>query len=265
MYGVYSWNAGITAGQIQQDLVALLCGSAIDDLSAGCNKAETTVGGAASGFVVVDQPFGVLSHPGQGGGPGILARITVSAGPRVQLAAVNQWNLGTHAAAFVTNAADCSNLTTAAGSLNFIASGDGLLLASSDWGVWAFAGEVKRDGPVLAGDALAPGGFVVSSGGYCYMPRVKSPTGVGDLSNASCQLSSAFGQLYGAAARNRAEQLYLPMAPAVVSYGQVPVGEVVGMMIAGGYGQGGDFVVDADDAVYQIVKYSSLLYAIPKV
>lgn len=265
MYGVYSWNAGITAGQIQQDLVALLCGSAIDDLSAGCNKAATTVGGAASGFVVVDQPFGVLSHPGQAGGPGILARITVSAGPRVQLAAVDQWNMGTHAAAFVTNAADCSNLTTAAGSLNFIASAAGLLLASSDWGVWAFVGEVKRDGPAFTGDAAAPGGFIVSSGGYCYMPRLKSPNSVGDLSNASCQFASAFGQLSAAAARTRAEVLYLPMAPAVVSYGQVPVGEVAGLMTAGGYGQGGDFIVDSDDSVFQIVKNYNLLYAVPKV
>jgi hypothetical protein len=237
----------------------------VGDLSEGCNKAATTVAGAASGFGVVDQPFGVLSHPGQGGGPGILARITVSAGPRVQLAAVNQWNIGTHAAAYVTNAADCSNLTTAAGSLNYIASAAGLLLASSDWATWAFAGEVKRDGPALAGDALAPGGFLLSSGGYCYMPRLKSPSAVGDLSNASCQLASAFGTLATTAARNRAEVLYLPMAPAVVSYGQVPVGEVAGLMLAGGYGQGGDFIVDADDAVFQIVKYSNLLYSVPKV
>jgi hypothetical protein len=97
------------------------------------------------------------------------------------------------------------------------------------------------------------------------MPRLKSPSAVGDLSNASCQLASAFGTLATTAARNRAEVLYLPMAPAVVSYGQVPVGEVAGLMLAGGYGQGGDFIVDADDAVFQIVKYSNLLYSVPKV
>lgn len=266
MYGTYAWNAGATPAEVQQDIVALICGADVETLSAVCNKAETKAEGEASGWLVVDQPFGVLSHPGQAGGPGMLARITISSTPRVQMAAIDKWNMGTHAATWVTNARDCAGTMTAAGKMNIMASQAGLLLAASDWSVWALVGEVKRDGPVLAGDAEAPGGFLIDSGSYSYMPRVKSPSALGDVSNASCNFVSAFGTLSTYAARNRKDELYLPMSPAVMSYSSVPVGEVAGLVIAGGYGQGGDYMLDADDALYQLVRYgSSVTVAVPRI
>jgi hypothetical protein len=265
MYGNYAWNAGATAGNVQQDLVALICGADVASLSADCNKAATVVSGEASGWLVVDQPYGVLRHQGLPGGPGMTARITLSATPRVQVAAVDKWNMGTHAAAYVTSAYDGSATMSGAGSMNIMASDAGLLLASSDWSFWVLIGEVKRDGPALAGDVEAPGTFMMSSSGYCYMPRLKSPSAVGDLSNASVNFQSAYGSLSSSAARNRKDELYLPMTPGVLSYSSVPVGEIKGVVIVGGYGQGGDFVLDGAGKTYQIVKYSSTSFAVPKV
>jgi len=255
MFGMYAWNAGAVVGEIQQDIVALVCGAAVAALSGSCNKDKTAVEGAPSGFTVVDQPFGVMGRAGQVGGPGMLARVTLSTAPRIQVAAIDQWSLGTHAATYVTGAQDCSGLTSAAGSINIIANDAGLLIASSDWATWVAVGEVKRDGPALLGDAAAPGGFIVGSGGYTYMPRLKSPSAMGDVSNVSVTLASAFGTLSTASARNRAESLYLPMAPATLAYSSIPVGEIVGLVMVGGYGQGGDYVLDADGNTYQIVKY----------
>lgn len=253
MYGVYSWNAGAAAVNVVADLLALMGGAVVDDLSLSANKAACSVGGAASGWSVVDAAYGVIACAGEAGGPGMVARITVSTGPRIQLAAVDGWVMGSHSASFATSPADVSNVTTAAGSVSFLATEKGLLLASSDWGYWAAISEVKRDGPAL-GDALAPGGVLLNQSGYCYMPRLKAPAAVGDLNSPSCTFASAYGALSSSAARDRSERLYLPMAPAVVSYYQVPVGEIAGLLVAGGYGQSGDFVMDAAGDQWLIAK-----------
>ncbi|WP_265942484.1 hypothetical protein [Dechloromonas sp. A34] len=265
MYGVYSWNAGAVAAQVQADLVALIAGAAVGDLSASCNKAASSRAGGASGWSVVDAGYGVVSMPGQAGGPGAFGRVTVSAAPRIQLAAVDAWNMGTHAAGFQTTAIDCSQSLSVAGSVTVLASAAGLLLAASDWGFWAFVGEVKRDGQSLVGDALAPGSIIVNVNGQCYMPRLKSPSAVGDLSGPSVTFASSFGTLSASASRNRAESLYIPMVPAVVAYSSVPVGEVAGLMIAGGYGQSGDFMLDSSGGDFLIAKFSNTLCAVPRV
>lgn len=264
MYGNYSWNAGATTVQILADLVALACGAAVADLGAGCNKAASAVAGGASGWAVVDAAYGVVSRAGQAGGPGLLARLTVSGTPKLQLAAVDGWVMGSHSAGYATTAQDCSLALSAAGQVFILAGDFGLCLMSSDFAAWALVGEVKRDGPALAGDAAAPGGFVVSAAGSVYMPRLKSPSAVGDSANVAVTLASSYGSLSAAAVRARGEALYMPMVPAVLSYQQVPVGEVAGIVVAGGYGQGGDYLTNANGDIFQIVKNFSYLLAVPK-
>lgn len=266
MYGIYAWNAGAVPAQVTADILALIAGGLVADLSASCNKAATSEGGEASGWSVVDSAYGVMAHAGQAGGPGMLARLTATATPRLQLAAVDGWNMGSHAAGFAATPMDCSGSLGAAGQVSFIAGPAGLLLASSDYAQWALVSEVKRDGPALAGDALAPGGFVVGSGGYCYMPRLKSPSAVGDLAGASVTLQSAYGTLATTAARSRGEALYLPMVPGTLQYSNVPIGELAGPMVAGGYAQSGDYIIAANGDAYQIVKFGySTLLAVLKV
>lgn len=264
MYGVYSWNAGAVAANVVADMLALIGGAVVDDLSISANKPGCSVGGVASGWHVVDAAYGVISCAGEAGGPGMLARLTISAAPRLQLAAVDGWVMGSHSANFATAPSDVGNLTTEAGSVSFVATEKGLLIGSSDWGYWAAVSEVKRDGPAM-GDALASGGLLVNQSGYCYMPRLKSPSAVGDLDSPSCTFASAYGSLSQAAARDRTEKLYLPMAPAVVSYSQVPVGEVSGLLVAGGYGQSGDFVVDAAADQWLIAKSGATAVVIKRV
>lgn len=261
MHGVYAWNAGAVPAQVTADILALIAGGLVADLSASCNKAVTNAGGEASGWSVVDAAYGVMAHAGQAGGPGMLARLTASATPRLQLAAIDAWNMGSHAAGFAATPLDCSGSMAVAGQLSIIAGPSGLLLASSDYAQWALVSEVKRDGPALAGDAMAPGGFAIGAGGYCYMPRLKSPSAVGDMAGASVTLQSAYGQLSTTAARSRGEALYLPMVPGTLQYSNVPVGEMAGPMIAGGYAQSGDYIVAANGDKYQIVKfgYSTLI------
>lgn len=263
MYGTYAWQAGAPAANIVADLLALLGGAAVADLSATANKPACSVAGAASGWVAVDAAYGVVSRAGQAGGPGMVARLTVSATPRLQLAAVDQWAMGSHSAGFSTAVVDCSTATSAAGAVNFVATGDGLLIAAADWSYWAMVAEVKRDGPAL-NDAAAPGAVLVNNNGYCYMPRIKAPAAVGDLTNPNCALTSAYGSLSAAAARDRTEKLYLPIVPATVSYSNVPVGELAGPVVVGGYGQSGDFVQDGNGDQYQIAKYNAVLLAIKR-
>lgn len=264
MNGVYAWNAGATAANIVADLVALLCGGAVNDLSASCNKAASSVTGAASGFTALDAAYGVIQQAGQAGGPGRFARVTVSGQNRIQLQAVDQWAMGSHSAGFATSALDVSNVITAAGAVKFFAASDtGLLLAASDWASWAALAEVKRDGPSL-NDAAAPGAFTLGYY-YCYMPRIKSPTAVGDLAQPSCTFASAYGSLSASAARDRSEQLYIPMVPLMLSYANVPIGEAAGVFVSGGYGQSGDYMLDANGDTFVIARTpSNLLLAFPK-
>lgn len=264
MYGVYSWNAGAAAVSVVADIVALVTGGAVNDLSEAANKSACSVAGEVSGWVVQDAAYGVVRCDGQAGGPGMTARFTVSGTPKLQLAVVDGWVMGSHSASFATAAYDVGNATTAAGSVSFIATPAGLLVGSSDWGLWVAVSEVKRDGPAM-GDVLAPGGFVVNQSGYCHMPRLKAPAAVGDMQAPGCSFASAYGNLSASAARDRLEKLYLPMAPAVVSYSQVPVGEVAGLLVVGGYGQSGDYVLDSQAAQWQIAKAGYVLVAIKRV
>lgn len=263
MHGIYSWNAGASAGNIIGDLVALLCGAAVMDLSAGCDKAASVVAGEAADYVAIDAAYGVVQSVGQAGGPGRLMRLQVSGQNRIQLGVVDQWAMGSHSAAFASGVIDASGLVTAAGSVNLVACDDALLVGAADWSYWAGSAEVKRDGPAM-GDALAPGGFVVG-GYYCYMPRLKSPSAVGDLAGPSCAFASAYGALTASAARDRAEKLYIPMVPAVLSYASYPVGEVAGVMVSGGYGQSGDMMTDGAGNEYVLARNTAnVLLAFPR-
>ena len=82
------------AQEVVADLLALMGGAVVDDLSLSANEAACSVGGAASGWSVVDAAYGVIACAGEAGGPGMVARITVSTGPRIQLAAVDGWVMG---------------------------------------------------------------------------------------------------------------------------------------------------------------------------
>lgn len=252
-YGVYAWKAGAAGPQIVADLVAIAAGALdVNTLSASCEKAQSSISGAAGTWVALDAPYGVISAAGIAGGPGMQSRLTISGTPRVQLQPVADWNVGTHAAGYAGTAQDVSLATNAAGAVLFNITPEGILLAASDWSLWALSAEVKRDAPIFG--AGISGQFQLNQALAATMPRVKAPAAVGDTAGAAVTVQSPYGTLNAAAVRNRAEALYFPMVPVVAFYQQVPVGEAQGLQIVGGYAASGDFVVDAANDTFRCAK-----------
>jgi len=265
VYGVYAWGSGASSSQVLADLVRWITGGDIAGMSASCNKPASSVAGLGSGdWSAVDAAFGVVHHAGIGTGPGVTVRLSISGAQRVQMSVVDGWDSGSHAASHATSALDVSLALSAAGSVNLLAVGGVLGVAASDWSYWCLGAEVKRSGPALAGAAAKSGGILLSSSAQHYMARVKTPGSSGETAGAYVQVQSAYGALSGAAARDQSERLYLPMAPATVSYSQVPVEEISGVQIVGGYALSGDAVVDEAATAYLVYKAGGYTFAVAK-
>lgn len=264
-YGVYSWKAGAAGPQIVADLIAIASGEMdVNTLSVSCEKAQSSISGAAGTWAALDAPYGVIAAAGIAGGPGMQSRITISGTPKIQLQPVSDWSVGTHAAGYAGTAQDVSLATSAAGAVQFNVTPDGILLAASDWSAWALTAEVKRDAPIFG--AGISGQFQVNQALVASMPRVKSPTAVGDVAGPAITIASPYSTLNAAGVRNRAEALYFPMVPVVGYYQQVPVGEVQGVQIVGGYAASGDLVLDAANDTYRCAKTASgVIFAVKRV
>lgn len=255
MYGIYAWQAGATGPQVVADLVALICGAGVAALSAVCDKPASSVAGGASGWSVVDAPYGVIGAPSQDGGPARVARLMASDVPRLLLASVHGWSMATHLPAAATNAMECSGVIADAGSINLVATPAGLLLAASDWSIWALLAECKRGAPGLVGGAS--GSVVINNSAYAYVARAKNPDAIGQVDNAAASIVSSYGGLSARAARDSAEQLYTPMVPACVAVKQTPFGELLNVRAVGGYGQSGDIVTDAGAVPWVIARMNA--------
>ena len=266
MYGVYAWNAGASSAQVLADLVRWITGGDVAGMSASCNKPASSVAGSGAGdWSAIDSAFGVVHHAGIVTGPGVAARLSISGASKVQMAVVDGWNVGTHAASHATSALDVSLSLASAGSVNLLAVAGVLGVASSDWSSWCLAAEVKRSGPAVAGAAAKSGAILLTSSAQHFMARVKTPGSSGETAGAYVTVQSAYGALSGAAARDQSERLYLPMAPATVAYSQVPVEEVAGVQIVGGYALSGDAVVDEAAVTYLAYKAGGYTFAVAKV
>lgn len=255
MFGVYSWNAGATGQQVVPDIVAMICGAAVNDLSAVCNKAASSVGGAASGWGVVDAAYGVIGQASQDGGPGREARIFASESPRVIMAAVHGWDVVQHLPGAATNALECSAVVSEPGAVNIVATAAGILIGASDWSMWALLAEVKRGAPGLPEGY--PGSVVVNGFGYAYLPKAKNPDVLGWVENAAAAVVSSYGGLSARPARDGVDSLYVPMVPACVAVKQVPFGELLGVRAVGGYGQSGDLMTDGAAQDWQIARLNA--------
>lgn len=263
MYGVYAWQAGATGQQVVADLVAMIAGAAVADLSGVCDKALSSVAGAASGWSVVDAAFGVLGAASQEGGPQRQARLMSSDTPRVVMAAVHAWATATHTTDAATNALEASGVVGDAGAVNVIATPGGLLIGASDWSLWAMHAEVKRAAPPLSG--ALPGSVVVNGYGYAYVPKAKNPEGLGLVVNASAAVVSSYAGLAETAARDALDMLYIPLVPACVAVKQVPFGELSGVLAAGGYAASGDLMTAGADTWVAAKTNAGLRLAIKRV
>lgn len=264
MYGVYAFNAGAAPAAVVSDLIALATGAEVAALSAACNKALTTKNGADSPWVAHDAAFGVLRAPCVGGGPGSDKLLRITADTQVRMAAPESWDPALHSAgAGVTSAYAVSLQLSAAGSIHYVMTDELFFLAASDFSVWEVLAEIKREGPLLA-DAAMPSWVLHGTTNYSYMPRLKSPAAAGSLTNVSIATQSPYGTLTSSAVRDLSENLYIPMVPAVALYSSVPIGEYVGLMVAGGYGQAGDYMQDGAGKEFILAKGSAITYAIER-
>lgn len=264
MHGEYAWNAGASAANVVADLVRWVTGGDIAGMSASCNKVASSVSGVGSGdWSAVDSGYGVVKHAGLAGGPGVSARLSVSGSQKVQVGVVDGWDVGAHTGTHATSVFDASLALSAAGSVNLIADEGVLVVASSDWSAWVIAAEVKREGPAMAGAGAKSGALILTSSGQNYMARLKTPSAAGETTNAYLTVQSAYGSLSTTAARDHSDHLYLPMAPVTVSYSYVPVDEIQGVLMVGGYAMSGDSVLDPVASEYIVLKAgSSVGYAV---
>lgn len=261
MYGKYVWFSGASAANIVSDLVALITGADIASLSVACNKPLTTKLGSTPGWTVVDAAYGVVGRAHVVGGvSNKQARITCTTA--VQLAIVEDWNASTHVAANAVPAAVCGLGIAGVGAVNYLFTPDFLLIAASDWTKWQAGYEIKRDGPVLI-DNSVPAHFQLGESASTFI-RIKAPTAIGDLFNGAMTVQSAYGTLVAASVRDRGEALYIPMVPAIGVAANVPIGEAYSLMVAGGYGLSGDYMLDQTNANYLIVKQGGTLFAFPR-
>ena len=266
MYGVYSWNAGASSVQVLADMVRWITGGDIAGMSASCNKPASSVSGVGAGdWSAVDASFGVVRHAGLAAGPGVMARLSISGAQKLQMAVVDGWDAGTHTAAYASPSIDVSLALNQAGSVNLMTGSGVLVVASSDWASWCVAAEVKRDGPALAGAAAKSGAILLSSLSQHYMARIKTPGAAGETQAGLVTVQSAYGSLSASAVRDQSERLYLPMAPATVSYASVPVDEVAGVRVVGGYALSGDAVLDDVAAVFTVLKAGGVGFVVAKV
>lgn len=258
MFGTYGWNAGATQAHIFADLAALVCGAAVDDLSASCNKAASNVAGEASGWSVLDADSYVIARAGQAGGPGMQAQFGAQASQYVGVRAVEAFNTVTNLPGGASSYLRCSGAMAVAGRVNIYANASGLAIASADFADVAIVGEVKRGSPVFAGDALAPGSFIADRS-YTYMPRIKSNSALGDVMGANCVIAGAYGSMGTTAARTRTDTLYLPIVPLMLSASSFPVGECSGLVAVGGYGASGDTVTDNEGSKFVLLRCSVMV------
>lgn len=263
MFGVYAFNAGANPAAVVADLVALATGAEVSELSAACNKAITTKAGAAAPWAAHDSAYGVLKAPCIGGGPASEKLVRITADTQVKLSTVDSWDAVLHSAGAATSAYAVSLALSAAGSIHYVMTDAAFFLAASDFSVWEVLAEIKREGPLLA-DAGAPSWVIHGTNNYTYIPRIKAPAAAGEGVNVSIGTLSPYGTLTSSATRDRAENLYIPMVPAVAAYSSVPVGEYVGLMVVGGYGQAGDYMQDGDGKQWLLAKGSSTTYAVER-
>jgi hypothetical protein len=256
MYGKYAWNAGATAANIIADLIALFGGAAVNTLSAACNQAQSNTAGAASPWVAYDAAYGVVQAPSMVGAGNKQVQLKVTAN-LLQMASVEGWNASTHAAVNAMAAQNCSLTIVSAGSVNFLATDEFLMLSASDWSVWQCAFEVKRDGPMLS-DVAVPAQFQVGQAA-CYAPRLKNPTSAGFTVSASVGVISAYGTLGTTTLRDLTDSLYIPLVPLVCfsQTGAAPIGEASALMTSGLYGGSGDYMLDGSGNTYLLAKVGS--------
>jgi len=247
VFATYKYNAGATAAQVAADLAALIAGAAVASLSAGCDKANTSIGGAATGWAVLDTAsYGVVKGADLSGADKI-ARVLVS-GSDVQLLAAEAWNVGTHAALNPTIGLKILTVAAQGGVVYLVATPEAILAWPADLSGWAMVGEVTRDSPLVAAGYPAVVAIGSAYPTNAYSPRYKSYSGAGDVTAGN--YSTIYPVAYSGQLRAPGEVMYYQLLPTIVTIGSAAfVGYLRGVYLTANPGTGGR-LLDASAVEY---------------
>ena len=252
-YGVYSWAAGASLAQVVGDFEKICTGGTVAQLSAGCVKSATAIGGTAADWVAVDPGYGVLKRACLDGLGEKMVRL-VQSGQLLYLVALESWAAGSHLGAKQTTAevGVYGNLSVA-GSFVFSVTDEAIWIASSDYLNWACAAEFARESKLMEGGRsnLAVFGRMNSAN---YPPRFTSLKAVGAVGEVlNVQGGTLPGALGQSSLRDSTERQFIQMVRATAMHSSdsgYVLGKYAGVYCTGETRTGGDEVVGDDGAVY---------------
>lgn len=252
-YGVYSWAAGATVAQVVGDFEKICSGGTVAQLSAGCVKSATAIGGTAADWVAVDPGYGVLKRACLDGLGEKCVRL-VQSGSMLYLIALESWAAVTHVGSKTTapEAGVYGNLSIS-GSFVFSVTDEAIWIASSDYLTWACAAEFARESKLMEGGRsnLAVFGRMNSAN---YPPRFTSLKAVGAVGEVlNVQGGTLPGALGQSSLRDSTERQFIQMVRATAMHSSdsgYVLGKYAGVYCTGETRTGGDEVVGDDGAVY---------------
>lgn len=263
MFAAYAYKSGATAAQVAADLAALVCGAAVAALSAGCDKAASSVGGAAPGWAAFDGAYNVCKGADLSGADKFLRLL--ASGSDVQATVCESWNAATHAAVNAVTAQKVVTVAASGGVVYVVANAEGAAFWPADGATWLYVSEVSRDSPLL------PAGYPTICLGYStypnylYVPRFKNPAAAGDTTGGNLLIYTALGSI-NVQARAPGEAFYWQLMPLTVAApsGTVFFGYLRGCYIAPA-GATGARLVDGGGAEYaQMYISASAAYAVER-
>lgn len=184
MFARYVYKAGATVANVLADVCALIAGAALADLSADCDKTQTTVEGAAPGWRIDDVQAGyrILSAPLASAVGRKTYKVAV-VGSEIRAYAAESWDSAAHAGVNVHGSGPDlqPNVAAAGGVLYVMALPDVAMVSAAGDERMFLLGELVDLTPSCAG---RPSWFVIgrrtTSSAYAYVPRVKRPNNAGD-------------------------------------------------------------------------------------
>ncbi|WP_265942482.1 hypothetical protein [Dechloromonas sp. A34] len=257
MFATYAFNGNASMVQVVADVVALICGGSVASLSASCNKALTTVAGAATPYSAPSaQSFGVVQATCMDGVSKKIFRLVATSNVAT-LQAYDTWNGATNTGTNATTARNCMYLDANPGTLWIVATDEILAIGMAN----TYCGigfEIKREAPFMVGTSRPCWGVVTNSAYAPEMPRAKSMTAAGDQVIVPVYLTSPLNGLTFGFPRGADDLNYNQMLPcfAMLQYGgYIYAGAIRGAMCgAEAIGAVGDNYTDDIGRNYLLIK-----------
>lgn len=260
MYATYAYNAGASMAQVMADVVALICGGSVASLSASCNKALSTVAGAASPYSAPSaQSYGVVQANCLDGVSKKIFRFTLSG--QIMLQAYDTWNGATNTGTNPTTARSALLIDSNPGTVWIVATDEILAVACSYGSYCGIGFEFKREAPFMAGTSRPCWGVVCTGGYAAEVPRAKNMGAAGDQQPAAAYVTSPLNGLSFGSPRGTDDLNYNQLLPCFVMLqygGYIYAGAMRGALCAAeAIGAVGDIYSDENAATYLLTRHAA--------